>query len=120
MDAEGLLRSLAPQALGALVRRHGHFDACEDAVQEALLAAAQQWPKAGVPEHPRGWLIAVATRRLIDEIRANQSRGAREEAAFDPEERYQPGPWGTQPGRSLASTGGTACSRPTSSPTGSG
>jgi RNA polymerase sigma factor (sigma-70 family) len=91
-DVEGLLRRLAPQALGALIRRHGQFDACEDAVQEALLAAVQQWPNDGVPDHPRGWLVAVATRRLIDEIRADRARRAREDAVVDQEERYEPAP----------------------------
>ena len=76
-DVEGLLRRLTPQVLGTLVRRHGQFDACEDAVQEALLAAAHQWPTDGIPNDPRGWLIAVATRRLIDEIRADRARRAR-------------------------------------------
>ncbi|MCW2994467.1 MAG: polymerase sigma-70 factor, subfamily, partial [Conexibacter sp.] len=56
---EDRLRALAPQVLGALVRRLGQFDACEDAVQEALLAAALQWPVEGVPESPSGWLITV-------------------------------------------------------------
>ena len=88
-DVEGLLRGLAPQVLLALVARHGQFDACEDAVQEALLAAAQQWPSAGVPDHPRGWLIAVATRRLIDEIRADRARRAREDTVLEPQERYE-------------------------------
>jgi RNA polymerase sigma factor (sigma-70 family) len=77
---EDLLRDLAPQVLGALVRRHGQFDACEDAVQEALLAAAQQWPTEGVPEHPRGWLLTVASRRLVDEWRSESSRRRREES----------------------------------------
>lgn len=76
---EDLLRQLAPQALGPLVRRHGRFDACEDAVQEALLAAAQQWPDEGVPLNPRAWLITVASRRLTDEARAEQARRARED-----------------------------------------
>ena len=77
--SEDLLRRLAPQVLGALVRRHGHFDAAEDAVQEALLAAAQQWPAHGTPENPRGWLIRVASRRLLDELRAETARRRREE-----------------------------------------
>ena len=77
---EGLLRELAPQALSALVRRHGQFDACEDAVQEALIDAAAQWPLEGVPDNPRGWLVAVASRRLIDEWRSESSRRRREEA----------------------------------------
>jgi RNA polymerase sigma factor (sigma-70 family) len=78
---EDLLRELAPQVLGALARRHGRFDACEDAVQEALLAASIRWPREGVPERPRGWLIAVATRRLIDELRSERARRRREDAA---------------------------------------
>ena len=77
---EGLLRELAPQVLGALARRYGQFDACEDAVQEALLAAATQWPAAGIPDNPRGWLITVASRRLTDEIRGDTARRRREAA----------------------------------------
>jgi RNA polymerase sigma factor (sigma-70 family) len=65
--------------LGVLVRRHGHFAACEDAVQEALLAAAVQWPEQGVPENPRAWLLTVASRRLIDELRGEVARRRREE-----------------------------------------
>jgi RNA polymerase sigma factor (sigma-70 family) len=76
---EGLLRELAPRALGLLVRRHGQFDACEDAVQEALLAAALQWPKEGVPDSPLAWLITVAERRLTDEWRSESARRRREE-----------------------------------------
>jgi RNA polymerase sigma factor (sigma-70 family) len=85
-EIEHLLRPLAPQVLGALVRRHGQFDACEDAVQEALLAAAVQWPVQGVPDHPRGWLIAVASRRFIDELRGESARRRREDvtAAMSP------------------------------------
>ncbi len=79
--AEDLLRELAPQVLGALVRRHGQFDACEDAVQEALLAAAQQWTQSGTPEHPRSWLETVASRRLVDEWRSAGARRRREETA---------------------------------------
>jgi predicted RNA polymerase sigma factor len=77
---EDLLRELAPQVLGALVRRLGHFDAAEDAVQEALLAAAVRWREAGVPEHPRGWLITVAYRRMTDQLRSTQARRRRENA----------------------------------------
>jgi RNA polymerase sigma factor (sigma-70 family) len=87
-----LLPNLAPLALAVLARRYRGFDACEDAVQEALLAASQQWPVQGVPEHPRGWLVAVATRRLIDEMRADRARRAREDAAVDPEQRHAPPP----------------------------
>jgi RNA polymerase sigma factor (sigma-70 family) len=75
---EDLLRVLAPQVLGVLVRRHGQFGACEDATQEALLQAVAQWPARGVPENPRGWLITVASRRLIDEVRSEQARRRRE------------------------------------------
>ncbi|GAA1199743.1 RNA polymerase sigma factor [Pseudonocardia alaniniphila] len=78
-DAEGLLRRLAPQVLGALVRRYGHFDTAEDATQEALLAAAVQWPEEGVPQNPRGWLITVASRRLTDLLRSEQARRRRED-----------------------------------------
>jgi RNA polymerase sigma factor (sigma-70 family) len=80
-DVEGLLRELAPQALGALVRRYGDFGSAEDAVQEALLAAALQWPVDGVPASPRGWLITVAARRLIDWRRRETTRRSREVAA---------------------------------------
>ena len=76
---EDLLRELAPQVLGALVRRYGQFHLCEDASQEALLAAALQWPASGIPENPRGWLLTVATRRLTDQVRSEQSRRSREE-----------------------------------------
>ncbi|MBT2441109.1 sigma-70 family RNA polymerase sigma factor [Streptomyces sp. ISL-36] len=78
---EDLLRRHAPQVLGALVRRYGHFDAAEDAVQEALLAAARQWPESGTPANPRGWLIRVAARRLTDQLRAEEARARREETA---------------------------------------
>jgi RNA polymerase sigma factor (sigma-70 family) len=79
--SERLLRKLAPQVLSAVARRHGRFDLAEDATQEALIAAAQQWPVEGVPVNPRGWLIAVATRRLIDALRGEASRTRREEIA---------------------------------------
>jgi len=76
---EDLLRQLAPQVLGAVVRRYGHFDTAEDATQEALLAAATQWPTGGIPDNPRGWLITVASRRLTDLLRSEQARQRREE-----------------------------------------
>ncbi|MDB4886662.1 MAG: polymerase subunit sigma-24 [Gemmatimonadetes bacterium] len=79
-----LLRELAPQVLGALARRHGDFAEAEDAVQEAVIAAAAQWPVAGVPDNPRGWLFTVAMRRLQDAVRSEQARRRREKAvAFD-------------------------------------
>src|SRR5260370_439250 len=85
---EELLRELAPQVLGTLVRRYGHgqFAACEDAVQEALLAAALQWPTEGVPDRPRSWLLTVASRSLVDEWRSESARRRREEtmAALEP------------------------------------
>jgi len=77
-DVEDLLRPLAPQVLGAVVRRYGHFDLAEDATQEALLAAATQWPATGIPDNPRGWLITVAARRLTDLLRSEQARQRRE------------------------------------------
>ncbi|EWM14218.1 RNA polymerase sigma-70 factor, ECF subfamily [Kutzneria sp. 744] len=78
-----LLRELTPQVLAALVRRYGHFDIAEDAVQEALLAAAQQWP-AGVPDDPKAWLITVASRRLTDLLRSESARQRRESAWLPP------------------------------------
>jgi RNA polymerase sigma factor (sigma-70 family) len=92
---EGLLRQLAPQVLAALVRRHGRFDVCEDAVQEALLAAALQWPEQGIPDNPRGWLLTVASRRLTDQIRSDTARERREASAAalaSPEESLVPPP----------------------------
>ncbi|MBF9069287.1 RNA polymerase sigma factor [Streptacidiphilus fuscans] len=77
---EDLLRELAPQVLGTLVRRYGAFEDCEDAVQEAVLAAAVQWPEQGVPDNPRGWLLTVAQRRFVDQLRSDQARRARESA----------------------------------------
>nr|WP_042191822.1 sigma-70 family RNA polymerase sigma factor [Kibdelosporangium sp. MJ126-NF4]CEL20310.1 RNA polymerase sigma-70 factor, ECF subfamily [Kibdelosporangium sp. MJ126-NF4]CTQ97536.1 RNA polymerase sigma-70 factor, ECF subfamily [Kibdelosporangium sp. MJ126-NF4] len=74
---EDLLRTLAPQVLGAVVRRYGHFDTAEDAVQEALLAASTQWPSE-MPSNPLGWLITVASRRLTDLLRKEQARQRRE------------------------------------------
>jgi len=89
-SAEDLLRRLAPQVLGAVVRRYGHFDTAEDAVQEALLAAAVQWPSDGVPGDPRGWLIKVASRRLTDLLRSEQARQRRENDAV---QRMLPVEW---------------------------
>ena len=75
---EGLLRELAPQTLGILVRRHRQFAACEDAVQEAMLAAALQWPQEGTPDNPLSWLVTVAERRFTDEWRSMTARQRRE------------------------------------------
>jgi RNA polymerase sigma factor (sigma-70 family) len=76
---EPLLRELAPQVLGVLVRRHGQFGLCEDAVQEALLAAATQWPTGGLPANPAGWLITTASRRLVETWRSEAARQRREQ-----------------------------------------
>src|ERR1700722_6235263 len=78
---EYLLRDLAPQVLGVLVRRYGDFAAAEDAVQEALIAAATSWPAEGQPENPLGWLILVASRRLANAYRSDDARRRREELA---------------------------------------
>jgi RNA polymerase sigma factor (sigma-70 family) len=81
---EEVLRTAAPQVLGAVVRRYGDFDAGEDAVQEALLAAARQWPSEGVPDDPRAWLIRVASRRRIESLRNDEARRRREALPADP------------------------------------
>jgi RNA polymerase sigma factor (sigma-70 family) len=73
-----LLRELAPQVLGALFRRFGQFDACEDAVQDALLEAVAAWQRQGIPQSPKGWLLTVASRRMIDEVRRDHARRRRE------------------------------------------
>jgi RNA polymerase sigma factor (sigma-70 family) len=78
---EDLLRRLAPQVLGAVVRRYGNFDLAEDATQEALLAASVRWPRDGLPGNPRAWLITVASRRLTDLLRSEQARRQREDTA---------------------------------------
>ena len=75
---DDLWRSVTPQVIGALVRRYGDFDRAEDATQEALAAAAGQWPEQGVPDDPKAWLIRVASRRLIDRYRSDEARARRE------------------------------------------
>ena len=80
---EDVWREASPHVLAALVRRYGDFEGCEDAVQEALLAAARQWPTEGLPENPRGWLVRVASRRLIDARRADTARAGREVGVAD-------------------------------------
>lgn len=82
-NAEHLLRELAPQVLGAVMRRYRNFSACEDAVQEALIAAAAQWPSEGMPTNPRGWLLQVALRRMTDQVRSEIARRNREAVAMD-------------------------------------
>src|SRR5215472_4726158 len=80
-SSEHLLRELAPQVLGAVMRRFHDFASAEDAVQEALIAAFTQWPQTGVPENPRGWLIHVACRRMTDQLRSDTARRRRETVA---------------------------------------
>ncbi|MFE2204124.1 MULTISPECIES: RNA polymerase sigma factor [Streptomyces] len=108
-DIEDLLRRHAPQVLGALVRRYGHFDPAEDSVQEALIAAAEQWPGDGIPDNPRGWLIRVASRRLTDRLRSDEARRRREEtaAALTPADTFVAPP----PGEGPAGTGPSGLGR---------
>jgi predicted RNA polymerase sigma factor len=97
---QDLLRPLVPKVLGALVRRYGGFDACEDAVQEALLAAAAQWPERGIPDEPQGWLLTVASRRLADQYRSDTARRRREAIAASlvpPDQLREPGPDADRP-----------------------
>ncbi|HEY2700975.1 MAG TPA: sigma-70 family RNA polymerase sigma factor [Pseudonocardiaceae bacterium] len=92
---QDVLRQSAPQVLGSLVRRYEDFDACEDAVQEALLAASTQWPGQGIPENPSGWLYTVAARRLVDQLRSDAARRRREAtvtALLPPDHHFEPGP----------------------------
>ncbi|MEU5326243.1 RNA polymerase sigma factor [Streptomyces parvus] len=106
-DIEDLLRRHAPQVLGALVRRYGHFDPAEDSVQEALIAAAGQWPRDGIPDNPRGWLIRVASRRLTDRLRSDEARRRREEtaAALTPADAFVAPPPGEGPGTGTSGLG---------------
>ncbi len=94
-EIEDLLRRLTPQVLGAVVRRYGHFDTAEDAAQEALIAAAMQWSRDGIPDNPRAWLITVAARRLTDLLRSEQARQHREDTVAQrilPDQRWGPAP----------------------------
>ena len=91
-DAVRALRDAAPSALAVLVRRYGDFEACEDAMQEALIAASAQWPLDGVPDSPRAWLVRVASRRYIDEVRSNVARRRRESLAAELEPPPNPVP----------------------------
>jgi RNA polymerase sigma factor (sigma-70 family) len=81
--AEHLLRMYAPQVLGGVIRRYGDFAAAEDAVQEALVAAVAQWPRAGIPDRPGAWLMQVAMRRMTDYFRSEAARRQRESVAFE-------------------------------------
>ena len=89
-NSEQLLRELAPQVLGAVIRRFHDFASAEDAVQEALIAAFTQWPKEGIPENPRGWLIQVASRRMTDQLRSEIARRSRETAVAINDEASAP------------------------------
>ncbi|MGA8876963.1 MAG: sigma-70 family RNA polymerase sigma factor, partial [Candidatus Korobacteraceae bacterium] len=89
-QVEHLLRELAPQVLGAVIRRFHDFASAEDAVQEALIAAITQWPQEGVPDNPRGWLIQVASRRMTDQLRSDTARRLRETAVMLESERVAP------------------------------
>jgi predicted RNA polymerase sigma factor len=91
-EVEDLLRELAPQVLTTLVHRYGSFADAEDAVQEALLAAATQWPDQGLPGNPRGWLVTVGARRLTDSWRADTARRQREDLAAAREPATPPEP----------------------------
>ena len=92
---DAVWRSCAPRVLAALVRRYGDFDTAEDALQEGLLAASRQWPETGVPDDPTAWLVTVASRRLVDQWRADRARAEREQALArhtPPDELVAPGP----------------------------
>jgi len=95
---EDLLRGLAPQVLGALVRRHGDFARCEDAVQEAVVAAHAAWTADGLPDAPRAWLRTVATRRLVDDLRATAARERREASVAQQARLFAPAADEPEPG----------------------
>ncbi len=101
-----MLREVAPQVLGALIRRYGRFDTCEDAVQEALIAATTQWPEQGLPDNPRGWLVTVASRRLTDQWRGDEARRRREAtvAALTPADQLHSAPPSDESGPSSDDT----------------
>ena len=97
---DDLWRSVTPQVIGALVRRYRDFDRAEEAAQEALLAAAAQWPEEGVPDDPKAWLIRVGSRRLIDGLRSDEARARRElaDATRAPADDRAPPPYAAGPG----------------------
>jgi RNA polymerase sigma factor (sigma-70 family) len=78
-EVDRLVRDLAPKALGIVLRSHPNFADAEDAVQEAVIVAAQKWAATGVPERPVGWLVRVASRRLIGRYRSDTARQRRED-----------------------------------------
>ena len=88
---EDLLRELTPQVLEVLVRRYGQFEGCEDAVQEAVLAATVQWPAEGVPDRPRSWLLIVASRALVDTWRADSAGWQHRKSSTSRSSRPAPG-----------------------------
>jgi RNA polymerase sigma factor (sigma-70 family) len=90
ISIEHLLRELTPQVLGTVVRRFRDFAAAEDAVQEASLAAALQWPRDGLPTNPRAWLTQVAFRRMADQIRSESARRRRESEVAPPATSHAP------------------------------
>src|SRR5271156_4357698 len=92
VSIEHLLRELAPQVLGAVARRFRDFSSAEDAVKEAMTAAFTQWPREGVPENPRGWLIQVACRRMMDHVRSEVARRERETTVATETENLAPLP----------------------------
>jgi RNA polymerase sigma factor (sigma-70 family) len=76
---EEVWRRSVPEVLAALMRSSGDFDAAEDALQEAMIAAARLWQTDGLPDNPKAWLIRVASRRLVDQWRSERARAGREE-----------------------------------------
>ncbi|WP_434619520.1 RNA polymerase sigma factor [Arthrobacter sp. A5] len=82
-EVERVLKHAAPHVLAAIVRRSGDFETCEDAVQEAMLVAYSRWPAHGIPQDPTAWLITVAYRRLIDQVRTDLARVRRETKAAE-------------------------------------
>ncbi|WP_313566842.1 sigma factor [Mobilicoccus sp.] len=88
---EDVWRREAAHVLAALLRRGDSLDDCEDAAQEALAAALDQWPCEGVPGRPRGWLVTVASRRLVDQRRADSARVRREQRGARAEGRDRRG-----------------------------
>jgi RNA polymerase sigma factor (sigma-70 family) len=113
---EDLLRECAPQVLGVLARRHGQFDVCEDAVQEALTAAVVQWPQTGIPDQPRAWLLTVASRWLVDHWRSDSARRRREEASAALEPVADDDPAGALPRHDDTLTLLVLCCHPALSP----